>query len=342
MYNQTLGNIDIVIPWVDGNDPEWRKLKQQYSGVVEDNSTESNKDSRYRDWDTLKYVFRSIEYYGQWVRHVFFVTCGQTPKWLNTQHPKLKLVNHDDYIPKQYLPTFSSHTIELNLHRINDLSEHFVYFNDDFFLTAPTKPEDFFVDGMPCDTPVLMPIVPSIPGHPFVHYLLNNLSVVNGHYSIRGTIGSHRSKWLSPKYGLKYCLMNLLFSFRFSHFVGFENFHMPAPMLKSTFAKVWEMEPEILNATCLNRFRGLNDVNQYVMSYVNFCENKFVPRSSKYGRYFRIGGNRDALYRAVVERKYKYIAINDTDFPIDFEKEKKFLIDMLEQAFPTRSSFELE
>ena len=341
MQKQTTCEIDIVIPWVDGSDPEWQKLKQAYSGNITDDSIELNKESRYRDWDTLKYSFRSIELYGQWVRHVFFVTCGQIPKWLNTQHPKLKLVNHEDYIPKQYLPTFSSHTIELNLHRIKDLSEYFVYFNDDFFLTAPTKPEDFFINGLPCDTPALMPIVPTIPGHVFVHYLLNDLSLVNGHYSLKATFGGHGNKWINPIYGTKICLRNLLFGRRFSHFVGFENFHMPAPMLKSTFAKVWAMEPDILDATCKNRFRGLNDVNQYVMSYVNFCENKFIPRSSKYGRYFEIGNNRDALYRAVVERQYKYIAMNDTDCPIDFEVEKKFLIDMFEEVFPTRSSFEL-
>ena len=341
MQKQTTCEIDIVIPWVDGNDPEWQKLKQAYSGDITDDSIESNKESRYRDWDILKYLFRSIERYGQWVRYVFFVTCGQTPKWLNTQHPKLILVNHEDYIPKQYLPTFSSHTIELNLHHIRDLSENFIYFNDDTFLTAPTTPEDFFIDGLPCGTPVLMPIVPTIPGHAFVHYLLNDLSVVNGHYSLKDTFEGHRNKWINPIYGAKICLRNLLFGRRFSHFVGFENSHMPAPMLKSTYAKVWEMEPDILNETCLNRFRGLNDVNQYVMSYVNFCENKFVPRSLEYGHYFQIGDDRAKLYQAVTKQRYKYIAINDTDFPIDFEEEKKFLIDMFEEVFPTRSSFEL-
>ena len=341
MNKQKMVDIDIVIPWVDGSDPEWQKLKRAYSGMITDDSTASNKNSRYRDWDTLKYLFRSIERYSPWIRYVFFVTCGQTPKWLNTQHPKLRLVNHEDYIPEQYLPTFSSHTIELNLHRIKDLSEHFIYFNDDFFFAAPTKPEDFFIGGLPCDTPALMPIVPTIPGHPFAHILLNDLSVVNGHYSLQETFRAHRSKWMNPKYGVKICLRNLLFGLRFSHFVGFENFHMPAPMLKSTFAKVWEMEPDILNATCMNRFRGRNDVNQYVMSYVNFCENRFIPRSSKYGRYFEIGSDREALYRAVLEQQYQYIAINDTDSPIDFEVEKKFLVDMFEAAFPTRSSFEL-
>ena len=107
---------------------------------------------RYREWDTLRYWFRAVEKYAPWVNQVYFVTCGHVPKWLNMDAPKLHFVRHQDYIPEQYLPTFSSHPIELNLHRIEGLSEHFVYFNDDFYLTAPVQETDFFVNGLPCDS----------------------------------------------------------------------------------------------------------------------------------------------------------------------------------------------
>lgn len=56
---------------------------------------------------------------------------GQKPERLNENHPKLVLMNHKDYIPSDYLPTFNSQTIKLNLHRIPDLSEKFVLFIDD-------------------------------------------------------------------------------------------------------------------------------------------------------------------------------------------------------------------
>ncbi|MDR2377165.1 MAG: stealth conserved region 3 domain-containing protein, partial [Puniceicoccales bacterium] len=38
----------------------------------------------------------------------------------------------------------NSHVIEACLHRITDLSEHYIYFNDDVFLGTPTRPQDFF------------------------------------------------------------------------------------------------------------------------------------------------------------------------------------------------------
>ena len=142
--------IDFVIPWVDDTDPVWRAKKAEYTGVKE---TEGNTCVRYRDWDTLKYWFRGVEKFAPWVRYVHFVTDNQKPEWLNIEHPKLRWVKHTDFIPQEYLPTFNSHTIEFNLHRIPDLAEHFVYFNDDVFLIRETKEEDFFVDGIPCDIP---------------------------------------------------------------------------------------------------------------------------------------------------------------------------------------------
>jgi hypothetical protein len=97
----------------------------------------------------MKYFFRGVEKFAPWVNNVFFVTFGHYPTWLNLKHPKLKFIKHEDYIPKRYLPTFNSHTIELNYHRINELSNHFVYFNDDMFIINHMNQSDFFENGVP-------------------------------------------------------------------------------------------------------------------------------------------------------------------------------------------------
>jgi len=116
--------IDFVICWVDGNDPEWQKQKNYYDTSQQTDSREI----RYRDWDNLQYWFRGVEKYASWVNKIHFVTWGHLPQWLNTDHPKLNIVRHEDYIPKKYLPTFSARPIEVNLHRIKGLAEHFVFF----------------------------------------------------------------------------------------------------------------------------------------------------------------------------------------------------------------------
>ncbi len=66
------------------------------------------------------------------------------PDWLDTDHPTINLVDHRDLLPAEALPTFNSHAIETSLHRIEGLAEHFVYFNDDFLLGRPVRPESFF------------------------------------------------------------------------------------------------------------------------------------------------------------------------------------------------------
>ena len=108
-----------------------------------------DRDARYRDWETLRYWFRGVEKFAPWVNKIYFVTCGHVPSWLNLDADKLVHVKHSDYIPEEYLPTFSSHPIELNVNRIRGLSEHFVYFNDDTFLCRSIPKEIFYRDGKP-------------------------------------------------------------------------------------------------------------------------------------------------------------------------------------------------
>ena len=113
--------IDFVLTWVDGADPEWQKEKYARMlklGVI---SEADDRTERYRDWGILPYWFRGVEKFAPWVRTIHFVTYGHLPAWMNVNHPKLHIVNHSDYIPYKYLPTFNSHTIEWNFHKISGL-----------------------------------------------------------------------------------------------------------------------------------------------------------------------------------------------------------------------------
>ncbi len=139
--------IDIIVPWVNPNDPVWKKdfeyWKQKETG---------NKDAcRYRDWGFLKFVFRSIEENCHWCRYVFLVLNGPTqiPDWLNTKCKKLKIIYHNDYIPNEFLPTFNSNIIELFYPYIEDLSDNFILANDDTFFIKETNETDFFVNDTP-------------------------------------------------------------------------------------------------------------------------------------------------------------------------------------------------
>ncbi|XP_013859547.1 N-acetylglucosamine-1-phosphotransferase subunits alpha/beta, partial [Austrofundulus limnaeus] len=69
--------------------------------------------SRFEDNEELRYSLRSIEKHAPWVRHIFIVTNGQIPSWLNLDNPRVSVVTHQDlFLNHTHLPTFSSPAIE--------------------------------------------------------------------------------------------------------------------------------------------------------------------------------------------------------------------------------------
>lgn len=335
LYSHMSDKIDFVILWVDGNDPAWLEQKNEYSPQKKDYG---NKTSRFRDWDNLQYWFRGVEAFAPWVNNVYFITWGHLPKWLNTDHPKLRIVNHKDYIPGEYLPTFNSDVIETNLHRIKELSEHFVLFNDDVFLLKPVVPEDFFIGGKPCDSYVENLIVPNTGGSRICHTKLCNTQIINDHFNKKKVHREQRWKVYNRKYGLQN-LITLYFSV-FPTFTGFRNPHIAQAHLKSTFETVWAQEPNQLHDSCLNKLRGYNDISHWLMRYWNLCNGDFVPRSPKFGRYFAVAENNDALCSYIVNGG-KMICINDYSEKIDFVKAKGEINAALNQILSEKSSFEL-
>ncbi len=102
-------------------------------------------DNRFNDHEELRYSLRSVARYAPFVNHIYIITMNQRPIWL-ADHPKITIVDHAEIFRNlDDLPTFNSHALESNIHRVPGLSEHFIYFNDDVFLGAPVQPEYFFV-----------------------------------------------------------------------------------------------------------------------------------------------------------------------------------------------------
>lgn len=329
-------SIDIVLPWVDDSDPLWIAEHNRYTASTNsDNST-----ARFREWDTLRYWFRSIETYAPWVRKIHFVTFGHLPSWLNINHPKIHIVNHKDFIPKEYLPTFSSHTIELNMHRIPDIAEKFVYFNDDVYLTGPTKSEDFFINNKPVDTAVLGIVKNNGTANFMPYIMLNMLGIINSKFSKEKVIHQNLKKWISLKNGGG-IFMNL-YLFPWKIFTGFRNYHTCNPFLKETFETIWEEYGSILNNTCLHKFRSREDVNQYLIRYWQLCEGNFVPHKPN-SAYVTIGEiSMSKIAELLSNKHYKVVCINDDPMGFDFEVQKKQLKEILEAKYPCFSTFELK
>jgi hypothetical protein len=145
-------DIDFVVTWVDGNDPAHAAKRAKYlpQGVWGGSTT------RFAALDEIRYCLLSILRHAPFARRIFVVTDAQTPPALaeiaaagEPGFEKITLVDHRDIFRgyDDILPVFCSTSIDLMLHRIPGLAEQFVVMNDDFILSNPCTPQDFFDGG---------------------------------------------------------------------------------------------------------------------------------------------------------------------------------------------------
>ena len=331
-------SIDFVIPWVDGGDTQWQKEKAKYQGVKLD---DGNGVNRFRDWGLLPYWFRAVETFTPWVNKVHFVTWGHLPAFLNTEHPKLHVVRHEDYIPEKYLPTFSANTIEMNLHRIEGLSDRFVYFNDDTFLLRPMAETDFFREGLPCTYGGEAPVGFIGGDGIWRHLIVNDMRIVNNHFSKPEQVRLFKKKYRAPVYGVKNNLRTLLLERLYpEYFLGFKNLHAPAPFLKSTFETLWTQEEQTLNDTCLHRFRSSEDVNQWLCLWWQVASGAFAPYNTDNLVMGAEESTAALLCKTVLSQSHDMLCVNDPSDSIDFPALSRRLQEAFAAILPKKSAFE--
>lgn len=331
-------SIDFVVTWVDSNDIEWQKSKTKALNMIDGTNEKFDYEkNRYRDIECFKYWFRCVEKNAPWVRKIFVVTNGQKPVWLNTDNEKIVLIKHSDYISQEYLPTFNSNAIESQIHLIPDLSEQFVYFNDDMFLINKVNPSDFFRNGLPCDSMSFHPIEPIAEDKRFYLKVCNDLEIINSNFDFTNFKKNNLSKIFSHKQG-KHVIMTVLLS-RLNSFRGFYNYHVPVPYLKKTFDEVWNIAGDRLRKTMSFRFRNNSEsINHWVFQYWQFATGHFYQRKSNFSKYITMDDER--VPKIILSKKYKAICINDVCLDERFESSKKKIIDAFEKKYPNKSKFE--
>lgn len=327
--------IDFVLLWVDGNDKVWQAQRAKYkSGSDCDNS-----ENRYQNWDNLKYWFRAVENNAPWVNKIHFVTCGQIPDWMDTSCPKLHLVNHSDYMPDYALPTFNSAAIQLLMHKIPQIEDKFVFFNDDMFLNKPIKKSFYFKNGLPVDMAGFVRSPSNSKGNNFKCIMRNNFSVINKHFGEKNLKAELFFKWFKPWYG-KTFLRSLLCSLKYKN-PAFIVPHLSVPYCKRDFEIVWEREYENLNSVMYNKFRCDNDFSDCLIRNWRMCEKRFYPKKST-GKYYTVSDEKSAneLSASIKKSKHPEICMNEICMGEEFEKVKKIVNLALEKRYPKKSMFE--
>ena len=146
--------IDIVIAWVDGNDSKLKNKRRQFMNQSE--SSNALQDTRFASNDEIYFCIASILKFAPYCGKIYVVTDQQTPQWLDQfeqqnlcEKGKIRIVDHTELFRGHEfaLPTFNSLSIETMLWNIQDISDYFIYLNDDFFFNQPSDQQDFLVDN---------------------------------------------------------------------------------------------------------------------------------------------------------------------------------------------------
>ena len=140
--------IDLVISYVNNKDTVWRENYISYCKKCNFNQKIVELlGSRYGGltfiYDNLKLVTKNMP----WINKIYLLISNieQIDKTRLTSN--CEIVLHEQFIPHRFLPTFNSTTIEMFLWNIPNLSEHFIYANDDMLPTGKLEPKDFFESG---------------------------------------------------------------------------------------------------------------------------------------------------------------------------------------------------
>lgn len=269
--------IDVVFTWVDDKDPDWRANYMKAKQETEPNSIGpyGADSARFANHDELRYSLQSVRRFLPWVNRIHIVTAGQCPEWL-APNDKIRIVDHREIIESRYLPTFNSHVIEAHLHRIPDLTEHFIYFNDDVFVARPLMSGHFFRD--------------------------NGIASA---FVARKSLSAMRNRGIdTPTLSASLRGMQMLAN-DYATTIDWPLVHTYIPLRKSMFEFAWSRYGNSIRAFLPNRFRDENDLNlaTFLVPWLAYLEGLAVP-SRDICYYFNVRSPiAPTFYQALQERQ---------------------------------------
>lgn len=280
--------IDAVVTWVDGNDESHinrrNRIRDQQPDKEYDIPT-GHISTRFIDNGELNYCLQSIRRYAPWIRTIHLVTDNQQPDFLTEElqnELQVRIVDHTE-IFKSYewaLPTFNSRTIETALHRIPGLADRFIFFNDDFLLTAPIPPERFFFEDS---------------------------VVLHGRWNYASTFSDTRVRlngWMNAMvyryFGISRS-MHHLFQIRSAQLADFRwrYFripHIPHPVHTETIREFFRNHPDLFEQNIQYRFRNMNQFSTiYLANHLEICSGRAIL--NKAGDHLMINGETDFQFK---------------------------------------------
>ncbi|MFB7290553.1 stealth family protein [Actinacidiphila glaucinigra] len=310
--------IDVVYTWVDGADPELAAKRELHrpGGNVRTVNALASGASRFASHDELMYSLRSLDMYAPFVRNIHIVTDGQTPSWLDTSAPGVRVVDHKEiFADPSVLPVFNSHAIGTQLHHIDGLSDHYLYFNDDVFLGRPATAEQFFYANG----------IAKLPFSPFQFGLgaghADEPAPNSAGKNVRALLWDAHERLITNKF-----------------------MHTPHPQLRSVMRDIEENFAEQVRATSGSRFRATTDIAMGASFHHHraLMTGRAVPGEYKL-RYVDVA-RPDAETRLddlLATRRFDFFCLNESDTPADLRETVSSRVrTFLDSYFPFPSRWE--
>jgi hypothetical protein len=310
-------DIDIVFSWVDGTEPGYAAGRRRYmeeAGIRPPDEGEA----RYRQIDELRYAMRSARAYAPWIRRIHLVTDSTPPAWLDVDHPDIHVVRSADiFASPETLPTFNSHAIEAQLHRIPELSEHFLYSNDDMFFGRPVAPSTFFSPG----------------GVSRFIEATSRIGLGAAHPDRTGHDNAMR-------------VNRALLQRRFGRTITRHLEHAATPLRRSVLAELEAEFPADFARTAATRFRSGTDISvtNSLYHYYALLTGRAVPQTDARVRYVEttLSATATALRDIQRHRREDMFCLNDGSAPeISDETRVRLVTRFLERYFPVPAPWEL-
>lgn len=310
--------IDIVVTYLNENDKKWQEEYNYWkdieikSGIQAKTNRQAFGKERIRDWDAFKYWFRGVEKNCSWVNKVFLIVQNERhiPEWLDKNHPKLRIVYHDEFIPKELLPTFNAMTIEMYIPYINDLADNYILCDDDYYFLNPITEYRFFKNNKPVHENNRIKYVP---------------------YDTRGSDGVF---W-------KVLNNNMEFEKKFNRGkIKYGIYHLPEARKKGFEKKIMDQfKGEIIKHFNMSRFRHKDNLCSYMFcDLLKLFDKAVLEKPYENCSYCNL--NSDVDFNSYWNKDI--VCFNDTERLDDFEKVKTKMLDFLVRKLPEKSSFEKE
>jgi hypothetical protein len=309
-------DIDMVFSWVDGSEPGY--VEERHRWGAESGLTSDSPPARYRQIDELRYALRSVHAFAPWVRRIFVASDSPAPEWLDPNHPKVTFVRSEEFFADPgVLPTFNSHAIESQVHRIPELAEHFLYSNDDMFFGRPVTPAMFFSPGGVSR---------------FVEA------------TVRIGLGDSDPRRSGHDNAMR--VNRALLRQRFGRTITRHLEHTAAPLRRSVLAELEAEFPDDFSRTAASRFRSPSDISvtNSLYHYYALLTGRAVTQTALRVLYVETTLERSAelLRRLERRRRYEMFCLNDGIEPeIPEDARVATVTSFLDRYFPVPGPWEL-